>query len=821
VRERNEFQGRSMNLNILQDVRYALRMLAKNPGFTAIATLTLALGIGANTAIFTVTNGLLLQPLAYADPDRLDVVSMASTDSRGVGTMSYGRFIMLKQQNRSFSGVAAFTNETFNLSGGSDPEQLLAARVSWNFFDVLGVRPAVGRAFEADEDQAGGKQVVVISHALAMRLFGGAREAVGRNIALDAKDYAIAGVLPPGFLFPLAGSKVEVWAPRVDQLNIITRQLTGGASFLTVITRLRPGVSREQAQAEMNVLDQQYRRDNPGRPDSDPRQSVVVQDLKGQVVANFRPALLILMGAVGFVLLIACANVASLLLSRALGRRKEIAVRAALGARRGTLIRQLLTESMLLALSGGVLGILLSLWGIRVLASITASALPRMAGVHMDLWVLGFTLLISLASGALFGLAPALQLSKSDVNAVLRDEGRGTTGGKRRNNARNLLVVTQVALSMVLLIGSGLLIRSFLRLATVSPGFEARNTFTMKINLPTAKYKTAPQIMAFYNRTLALVRTVPGVQAAAISSAIPLNPSRMSPMLPEGQPVVPIGQRPILNIQTISPDYAAVLHVPLLRGRTFNDHDDAEGSAVAIVNQATVRRFWPNENPIGKHILLGQLVTPVEVVGVFADVKNVSLAADANPEVFLPFPQLPWAWLNLNIRTAVEPHSLMSAVRRQIALVDKDQPVTNVQTLEELLQTGSSQTRFTMLLLGIFSATALILAMVGIYGVIAYSVAQRTQELGIRMALGAAKGDILRLVIGHGLGLTLAGITIGTAASLALTRLMSTLLYDTNTTDPAAFLASAGLFAAAALVASYVPARRATRIDPTDALRGE
>ena len=798
-----------------------MRMLAKNPGFAVVAALTLALGIGANTAIFTVTNALLLRPLPYADPDRLMVVSMSSADSRGqLGAMSYGRFLQLNGQNRSFAGTAGFANESFNLSGHGDPEQLLAARVSWNFFDLLGVRPALGRSFETQEDQPGGGQVVLISHALWMRLFGGEHDAVGRNLSLDSKDYTVIGVLPASFVFPLDGAKVDVWAPRFSELNILTpRQLYGGASFLTVIGRLAPGISRERAQLELNMLDRQYRHDNPGRPDSDPRQSMTVLDLKGQIVANIRPALLILMGAVGFVLLIACANVASLLLSRALGRKKEIAVRAALGAARPALISQLLTESVLLALVGGALGILLSLWGTHVLTSITLTALPRMATVQMDLWVLGFTVIVSLATGVMFGLVPALQLSRPDLNSVLRDEGRGSTGTRRRNNARNVLVVAQVALSMVLLVGSGLLIRSFIRLATVSPGFDPKNTFTMRIALPTSKYTTKAQTIAFYKQTLSLVRTLPGVEAAAISSAIPLTPSRMSPMLPEGQPAVPIGQRPILYIQTISPDYAAALHIPLLRGRVFTEHDDADSPPVAIVNQATVRRYWPNENPIGKHILLGQLPKPVEVVGVFGDIKNVSLASDASPEIFLPFPQLPWAWLNLEVRTSAGPHTLISAVRRQISQVDKDQPVTNVQTMEELLESGSSQSRFTMFLLGIFSATALMLAIVGIYGVIAYSVAQRTQELGIRMALGAAKGDILKLVLGHGLGLALAGIAIGVAASLALTRLMAPLLYETSATDPIALVVSAGLFTGVALIASYFPARRAADIDPADALR--
>jgi putative ABC transport system permease protein len=807
----------------MKDLRYAFRILAKSPGFTIVAVLTLALGIGANTAIFTVTNALLLRPLPFTDPDRLTLVAIADATQRSeLSLMSYLRFTTIQEQGRSFSGIAALTNETFNLSGHGDAEEIPSARTTWNFFDVLGVRPLLGRTFVASEDQPGGKQVALISHSFWMTHFGGARDIAGQNITLDSRDYAVIGVLPADFVFSFLGAKVDIWAPRVYEMNLITpQQVQRGTGFLTAVARLRAGISRDQAQAEMDVVNRQYQRANPARPDADARLVVDVADLQQQLVANIRPALLMLLGAVGLVLLIACANVASLLLSRALGRKKEIAVRAALGAGRGVLLRQLIIESLLLASVGGFVGILLSLWGTHVLLALVASSLPRLANAHVDASVLAFTAAISLASGLFFGLVPALQLSKPDLNTVLRDEGRGSTGNRRRNGMRNILVVSQVALSMVLLVGSGLLIRSFIRLQTATPGFDPKNVLSMRISLPKTKYATRPQMIAFYNEALKQLRTLPGVESVAISSALPVNPSRKSPMLLEGQPEVPLAQRPILNVQTLSPDYTKVLHVPLIRGREFTEHDDADAPPVVMVNQAVVHHYWPNENPIGKRIYLGQIPKPAQVVGVLGDIKNASLAQDTTPEVFLPFPQLPWASLNLTVRTSRDPHQMISAVLHQISAIDKDQPVTNVQTLEELLESASAQPRFTMFLLGIFSATALILAIVGIYGVIAYSVAQRTQELGIRMALGAAKGDILKLVIGHGLLLTLSGVAIGMIVSAALTRVLSSMLYKTSATDPIIFSSSAALFLVVALMASYLPARRATRIDPTNALRSE
>jgi len=736
--------------------------------------------------------------------------------------MSYLRFTSIREQNRSFSGIATVTTESFNLSGRGDAEEIPSARTTWNFFEVLGVRPVLGRTFVAGEDQPGGKQVALITHSFWMTRFGGARDIVGQNITLDLRDYTVIGVLPADFSFSYIGPRTDIWATRVYDLNLITpSHVQRGAGFLTAIARLRPGVTRDRAQAEMAVLNRQFQRANPGRPDSDSRIVIEVTDLRQHFVENIRPALLMLLGAVGLVLLIACANVASLLLSRALGRRKEMSIRSAIGASRGVLLRQLLIESLILAGGGGIAGTLLGMGGTHMLSSLAAGTLPRFTNLQIDGVALAFTAVISFASGLFFGLVPSLQLSKPDLNTVLRDEGRGSAGNRHRNNARNILVVSQVALSMVLLVGAGLLIRSFNRLQTATPGFDPQNILSMRISLPPTKYATPPQMIAFYHEAIAQVRTLPGVESVAISSALPVKGTRRSQTLLEGQPPVPVGERPMLNIQTISPDYTKVLRVPLVRGREFTEHDGADAPPVAMVNQALVRRYWPNANPIGKRIYLGTMPKPTEVVGVLGDIKNDNLMRETTPEVFVPFPQLPWAALNLTIRTARDPHNSISAVRRQISLIDKDQPVTNVQTMEELLESASAQPRFTMFVLGIFAATALILAVVGIYGVIAYSVAQRTQELGIRIALGADRSDILRLVIGHGLLLAVSGVVIGMIASVASTRVLSSMLYKTSATDPIIFSSSAVLFLLVAFIASYLPARRATRIDPTDALRQE
>jgi len=806
-----------------QDVRYALRTLARSAGFSAVAIFTLAVGIGANTAIFSVAYALLLRPLPFAHPDRLVVITGSRKADHGERSpLSWPRYTSITASQRSFRALAAFTSESFNLTGGGDPIQVPAARVSWNFFDVLGVKPAAGRWFRAADDQPDGEPVIVISSGLWARRFADAAGVIGQHVTLDSRDYTIIGVTPPEFRFGLPGADVDIYATRVIDLNIITPAAAqAGTGFLTYLGRLRDGVEIPRAQAEMDTLAAQYRSEHAKFPDADPNLVVLVANLRDELVSGLRTSILILFGAVGLVLLIACANVSSLLLSRALGRQREIALRLALGATRGELVRQLCTESLMLALAGGALGAGLSWWGTRWLAAIAPAALARAGEIRADAAVLAFTAAASVLAGVAFGLAPALAVSKPDLNAVLRSEGRGATPGRRRNRFRGLLVIAQVALSTVLLIGAGLLVRSFAELRRTAAGFDPGHLLTMNINLPAARYAKGAPTIAFYEELLRRVRTVPGVRAATVSSALPLNATRLSPALPEGQPAAPLAERPLFNIQTFEPGYVETMRVPLLAGREFNPRDDAQAPKVLIVNQTVARRFWPNENPIGKHILLGRAVTPYEVVGLLGDIRNGAVAADVSPEIYLPFAQLPWSSMNLVVRTAGDPHAFAAALRRQVLAVDESQPVTAVAAMEEVLEQAAAQPRFTAWLLSALAAIALVLALVGIYGAIAYSVAERTREMGVRLALGAARADIVRLVLRQGLALAMSGTAVGLAASLGLTRLLESQVYRVSVTDPLTFAGCALLFAAVAALASYLPARRAMRVDPAMALRWE
>ena len=808
---------------LFRNFRYAARTLQKSPGFALVCVLTLALGIGANTAIFSVANALLLRPLPYAHPGRLVLVYATRPDSSGdVEPFSYPRATFLSEKSRAFSAFAAFTAETFNLAGIGDPQQLSAARVSWNFFGLLGVRPLLGRSFLPDEDRPGGKPVCLISYGLWRRLFAARADIAGQSITLDARPYTIVGVLPRAFEFPLLGSDVDLWAPRVFDLNISTAEhVRAGLGFLNAVARLAPGVSAAQADAEMAVLDRQYQRENPRMPDADPSLHVRARDLREQTVSNVRTAVLILCGAVGLLLLIACANVAALMLSRALGRRKEIAIRAALGAGRAALVGRLLAETTLLALAAGALGVVLSAWGTPALARFAQGNLPRAAEISVDVRVLAFAAVLSLATGLLFGLLPALQLSRPDLNPVLRAEDRGSAGSRRRHRARAALVVAQVALSMVLLVGAGLLIHSLVRMRQVNAGFDPHHLLTMNIALPPARYSRRAQMVEFYDQVVKHLSGMPGVRSAAIASALPVRPVRFSPVLVEGQPAVPMPARPVLAIQMVSPAYFRTLRVALRRGREFNEDDHAGSPLVAIVNETLARRFWPHADPIGKHLLLGRMTAPAEVVGEAADVANLSLAAPPDAEVYVPYAQLPWASMNLIVRTAGDPHNWAHTARAAVESVDRDQPVTALTTMDEVLAASTASQRFNVYLLGTFSFAALALAAIGIYGAIAYSVAERTREMGIRIALGAAPADILRVIVGEGLAMALAGLAIGSLAALVLTRLMSGLLFQVRAADPASFFAGALLFAAAAALASYLPARRATRVDPTEALRHE
>ena len=796
---------------VLHDLRYAFRNLSKSPGFAAVAIFTLAVGIGANTAIFSVANALLLRSLPYPHADRLVMFDLQRKDSESGGSpLSWPRFQQVSAGQRSFANLAAVTNENFTLTGRGDPEQLAAARVTWNFFDTLGVRMSSGRSFRPEDDRPGGDNVLIVPAG---------RWQVGDHLTLDSKDYTVVGVLPRGFQFGLLANGIQVYAPRVFDLNIVTpAQVQGGVGFLDFVARLGDGVPLRQAQAEMDALSAQYRRDNPKAPDAGPDTNMVMGNLRDRMVTGVRTAVLILFGAVGLVLLIACANVSSLLLSRALGRQREMALRMAMGAPRSALVRQLLTESLLLSLIGGAGGIALSGWGTRALSAMAQGSLPLASEIRADSAVLAFTLAVSLLAGVLFGLTPALQVSRPDLNAVLRSEGRGSTSGHARHLVRNLLVVSQVALSMILLIGAGLLVRNFMQLRNTSPGFDARNLLTLNVTLPPARYSTGPPMIAFFRELVRQVSSLPGVQSAAVSSTLPLTTVRVSPSLPEGQPMVPLTERPFFNIQTMSPGYVAAMRVPLLAGREFTEHDE-QPPRVLIVNQTLARRYWPNENPIGKRILVGRATEGSEVVGVVGDIRNSGVASDTHAEIYLPFAQLPWASMNLLVRTSGDPRTYVEAVRRVVLAIDKGQPITKVRTMEEVLSEGARQQRFVTTLLGGLAAIALVLALVGIYGAVGYSVSQRTQEMGIRMALGAGRGDILRLVLRQGLAPACAGIAIGIAASLGLTRLMAKMLYHVSTTDPATFAVGVALFAVVAMLASYLPARRATRVDPMVALR--
>ena len=807
-----------MGSRLLEDLRFSARLLARSPAFTLVAILTLALGIGANTAIFSIANAVLFRSLPYRDSARLVIVTHARGPNRRPFTYNRARFI--EDRSSAFSDFAPFVTENFNLTGRAEPELLASARVAWNFFDVLGVRPALGRVFHAEEDRPGAAPVAIISDSLWKRSWGASPGVLGEFVTLDSVPTAIIGVMPPDFEFAPLGRTVDVWSTRTYETNSLTaQQVRNGATYLIAVARLR--LPLEQARSEMRVLDAQYNQENPGLADADPRRNISLNPVQDLMVAPVRNEVLLLFGAVACVLLIACANVASLLLSRSVARRKEIAIRTALGATRSSLIRQLLTESLSLALISGTLGVALSASLIRIASSLPANALPRINPIRIDLRVLGFSVAASLLTGILFGLIPALEISKTDVQGALRDESRGSTGGRFRNATRHILVVSQIAISIMLMVGAGLLLRTFMRLENVPLGFNPERVLLMNIALPPARYSSTAQIAGFFDRLLKQVASKPGVRSAAVSSALPLHPWRYTPLLPEGQPDVPAAQRPLLSTQAISPSYFETMSIPLLEGRAFTERDNESAPAVAIVNQVLAQRYWPNQEAAGKHVMVGNSQQPVRVVGVAGNVKNITLAAISTPELYYPVAQRASQAMNLIVRCAVNPLSLSTGVRSAVRAIDPDQPVTDVRSMEQHLSGSVTRTRLTMLLLAVFSGMAMLVATVGLYGLIAYSVAQRTQELGIRLALGAAPGRVLRLVLGQGLTLAIAGVLIGLAGALALAKFMQNLLYGVSATDGWTFAACALSFIVIALAASYVPASRAARLDPTEALRRE
>lgn len=805
--------------DFLHDLRYAMRLQRKNPGFTIVAVIALALGIGANTAIFSVVNTVLLRPLPYKDPERLVMVWEEATKAGyPQDTPTAANFVDWRDQNQSFEGMAAMDETSFNLTGFGEPERLEGRRVSTSFFPLLGVEPQIGRVFTAAEDQPGSQRVVVLSYGLWQRRFGGDAGIVGKTLTMNGAGYTVIGVMPARFQFPTADD--EAWVPiAFTQEEAADR----GRHYLQVVARLKPGFAMAQAQGDMSTiatrLQQQY-------PETNTDLGAVITPLHEHLVGDIRPALMILLGAVGLVLLIACANVANLLLARAAVRQKEIAVRVALGARRQRLIRQFLTESVFLSTLGGVVGLVIAYVGLIILKSFIPENISQARAISIDYKVLGFTLFVSVATGLIFGLAPALQSVRFNQIETLKEGGRDAATGGSGKRLRGLLVMAEVAISLVLLIGAGLLINSFLRLRNVDPGFNPDNLLTMKIVLPDLKYERMAQRSAFYSELTQRLQSIPGVRSAAVTTNLPLYRQGNSISISiEGRPEPPPGQEPIMVTRMISPGYFDTMSIPLLKGRQLTDQDTDNSPDVVVISETMARRLWPGEDAIGKRIAIGRIRSPedwIQVVGVVKDVRQFELNADPKPQMYLTYRQFGFFDArDLVVKTDVDPASLASTVRKTVWEIDKDQPVSNIRTMETILADSIARQRFSMLLLAIFASVALVLAAVGIYGVMSYSVAQRTHEIGIRMALGAQTSAVLKLAVGYGVKLVAAGIAIGLIAAFALTRVMSTLLFGVTATDPTTFALISLLLVAVAAIASYIPARRATRVNPIIALRYE
>jgi putative ABC transport system permease protein len=800
-----------------RDVRSGVRSLVHSPIFTAVTVLSLALGIGANTAIFSVVNGLLLRPLPYPEPEQIVNVWHTPPQQSFPGlarfSVSPGNYLDWKAQSSAFEQMAVYSYNGLSLSTSNDPLPLIGATVSSDFFSVLRSNAMQGRIFTPDEERPGRDQVVVIGHGLWQRAFGANPNIIGQTLTLNSRSFTVVGIMPAGFEFP---REAELWVPLAwDDKE---RQVRSIHDYL-VVARLKQNVSLEQAQAEMSTissrLEQQYPEENRGW-------GAVVIPLHEDLVGDLRQALLVLFSAVGFVLLIACANVANLMLARGANRQKEIAVRIALGAGRARLVRQLLTESVLLAVTGGLLGLLLAVWGSKMLVRL--GSLPNSGDIGIDTWALGFTLLVSFGVGIIIGIVPALQFTRSSISETLK-QGAGRTGGSPiKQHTRKALVISEVALSLVLLIGAGLMIRSFWKLQNVDPGFDTSNALTMSLILTPIRYSEPHQVLAFIDRSVEQIRAVPGVVSVGATSTIPLaGRGSTQPFSIEGRPTAAVAEQPMAQTRYISPDYFKATGIPLRQGRFFSDHDRDNSVQVVIISEAMARRFWQGENPIGRRL------TPSfhpeqgsrEIVGVVGDIKASGLDADASAMMYLPYKQLPRPYISFVVRTASDPESLVQPVSKAIYSIDKEQALTDVQTMDQVRIQSLSGRRFNMTLLLTFAGVALVLAAVGVYGVMNYTVTLRRRELGIRMALGAERRDVLRLVLRQGLTLTLIGVGAGLISAYALTRLMASLLYGVTATDYLTFVSVSAVLIAVGLAASYVPARRATKVNPTIALRSE
>lgn len=800
---------------LLHDLRYGFRMLAKAPGVTILALLALAFGIGANTAIFSVVNTVLLRPLPFKDTDhllKLSLVHFQQSGPRG-SPLSPSDFLDFKAQNRGNLELATFATNTFNYSGGEAPEQVEGAWTTADFFSVLGVSPLLGRGFLPTEDKADAERVVVLSEGFWRNRFNADPQVIGRTITLSSRNYTIVGVMPARFEFP--NHAVQLWA--VLPIEPPTRR---GPFYMHGVVRFPATMSIDQARMELAGIAARIKATTPALPAD---YGFVSIPLTEYLVGDVRPALLVLLGAVGLVLLIASLNVANLLLSRAAAREKEISIRAALGASRARIVRQFLTENLLLASAGGLAGLLLSVWGIDLLRAFGPDNVPRLQDVTVDRWVLGWTALISLGSGILFGLAPAWHGTRLDLNTSLKEGGRSASESAGARRLRSFLVVSEVALAMMLLIGAGLLIRSFMRLQQVRPGFNAEQVLTMQVPLPRAKYTENPKVLSFYERLLERVSALPGIRSAAIVSSLPPNGLQVSDTFNvEGVLSADDANSPMGSILFSTPGYFKTLGVPVQQGRDFTVRDNSTSPRVVIINETLARKYFPNGNSIGKRFKEGgsdRTSNPwMEIVGVVGDVKYEGLDIPTAPAYYIPFQQNPIRGMNLVVSTSLAPSAATAAIRAEVRNIDPEIPVSRVRTMEKLVSESVAQPRFRTFLIGVFSAVAMLLAAIGIYGVVAYSVSQRTQEIGIRMALGAQPRDVLRLVVRQGMGLTVMGAGIGLIGAFGLTRVMSNLLFGVGASDPLTFAAISLLLIFVALLACYIPARRAARLDPMAAL---
>jgi putative ABC transport system permease protein len=807
---------------VLQEFRLAARRLLKTPGFTAVAVICLALGIGANSAVFSLVNSILLRSLPFKDPDRLVAVWEQFTQRKGLDKVPVSGYEMrdIREKNHVFVDVSAMITKVVNMTGDGEPERILGLRISASLLPMMGVQPILGRNFTPDEDKKGNEHVTLLSYGLWQRRFNGDRGVLGRKLTLNGAPYIVVGVLPQDFQF---GPKSELFLPAAINFDQLT--FPRDARGLTLTARLKPGVSFERADADMASVARQMAEENPDYYPARSGFGIFLRPIQEEMVGRIRPALLVLSGAVAFVLLIACLNVANLLLARATAREKEVAILTALGASRGALTRQFLAEGLLLSTWGGGLGLLLAWWALKALVALNPERVPRLHEIGVDVRALAFTLVVTVAVGVVFGLIPVFRSSSDRLHELIKSGGKTSSVGTGRHRLRSSLVVVEVAAALVVLIGAGLMIRSFLTLSNVDPGFRSEKLLTFQLVLPVNKYPNGAQQRQFFDQLLPRLASLPGVKGAAVVSVLPLSGWAQTAEVTLEKRVVETGDpHPPVALRVTTPDYFAVMGIPLLKGRAFSAVDNAQSPLVAVVEQGLADRLWPGEQPLGKRLRvteIGDADSWREVVGVVRDIKHQSLDTESRGHLYLPYPQAPLPMVSVALRSTGEPTRLASGVREAVRSLDRNQPISDVSTMDEVIARSVAQPRFNTILFSIFAAVALFLSVVGVYGVMAYSVTQRTNEIGIRMSLGAREQEVLQMIVKQGLSLTGAGVGIGLLLAAWMTRLMAGLLFGVGTLDAPTFGGVALLLAFLGLLASWLPARRATRVDPIIALRHE